>query len=186
MALPKKHLPAEVPVIYRMAANSRGVFINPALTEPFGLTLLEAAASGLPFVATENGGPADIADNCQAGLLVDPLNSQELANAIKKLLLNGELWRKHSANGIKNVAEKYSWDAHANHYLAQIKPLIEAHEPLQYSPAIVKASRYADRIIISDLDKTLLSNPQGLKEFSQLIRQGAPLAHSLHPIAFTP
>ena len=31
--------------LYRLAAKSGGVFINPALTEPFGLTLIEAAAS---------------------------------------------------------------------------------------------------------------------------------------------
>jgi sucrose-phosphate synthase len=55
VAVPKAHSSDEVPAIYRLAASSRGVFINPALTEPFGLTLLEAAASGLPIVATENG-----------------------------------------------------------------------------------------------------------------------------------
>ncbi|KAH9317301.1 hypothetical protein KI387_019070, partial [Taxus chinensis] len=38
----------------------QGVFINPALVEPFGLTLIEAAAHGLPMVATKNGGPVDI------------------------------------------------------------------------------------------------------------------------------
>jgi hypothetical protein len=36
------------------------VFINPALVEPFGLTLIEAAAHGLPVVATANGGPVGI------------------------------------------------------------------------------------------------------------------------------
>ena len=58
VAYPKQHDPDEVPMFYRLAANSHGVFINPALTEPFGLTLLEAAASGVPVVATEVGGVA--------------------------------------------------------------------------------------------------------------------------------
>ena len=52
------------------------MFINPALTEPFGLTLLEAAASGLPIVATNDGGPRDIIANCQNGLLIDPLDAE--------------------------------------------------------------------------------------------------------------
>ena len=39
-------------------AQVKGVFINPALTEPLGVTLLEAAATGLPLVATEKGGRA--------------------------------------------------------------------------------------------------------------------------------
>ncbi|QSX33060.1 glycosyltransferase [Shewanella avicenniae] len=171
VAIPKKHLPSEVPAIYRMAASSRGIFINPALTEPFGLTLLECAASGLPFVATENGGPVDIVENCEAGLLVDPLSSRDLGNAIKNLLLDGDMWRAFSANGIKNVALKYSWNAHARAYLKQIKPLVAAHKPQQYSAAIVKASRFADRMIVSDLDKTLLSNPTGLREFCQMLRE---------------
>ncbi len=170
-ALPKKHLSSEVPAIYRMAANSRGVFVNPALTEPFGLTLLEAAASGLPFIATENGGPVDIVKNCQCGILVDPLDETAMANALKELIIDGTVWRKHSANGIQNVEKKYSWEAHAKSYLNRIAPIIEHHKPAQYSPAIVKASRHVDKLIISDLDKTLLSNPQGLKEFSALIRE---------------
>lgn len=44
--------------------HSQGVFINPALVEPFGLTLIEAAAHGLPMVATKNGGPVDIHKVC--------------------------------------------------------------------------------------------------------------------------
>lgn len=171
VALPKKHLSSEVPAIYRMAANSRGVFVNPALTEPFGLTLLEAAASGLPFIATENGGPVDIVKNCQCGILVDPLDEGAMANALKELIVGGEAWRNHSAKGIKNVQKKYSWDAHAKSYLNRIAPIIAHHKPAQYSPAIVKASRHVDKLIISDLDRTLLSNTQGLKEFSALIRE---------------
>ena len=72
VAYPKSHMPADVPKLYRTATASRGVFINPALTEPFGLTLLEAAASGLPIVATNDGGPRDIIANCKNGLLIDP------------------------------------------------------------------------------------------------------------------
>ena len=45
--------------------------MNPAFTEPFGLTLIEAAACALPIVATEDGGPQDIVANCGNGIL-DP------------------------------------------------------------------------------------------------------------------
>ncbi|GJS54054.1 probable sucrose-phosphate synthase [Tanacetum coccineum] len=44
----------------QLAAKTKGVFINPAFIEPFGLTLIEAAAYGLPMVATKNGRPVDI------------------------------------------------------------------------------------------------------------------------------
>ena len=74
IAIPKKHdFEHEVPGLYRIAAEKKGIFVNSALTEPFGLTLIEAAASGLPIVATEDGGPQDIIANCKNGELVDPL-----------------------------------------------------------------------------------------------------------------
>ncbi|RXI00534.1 hypothetical protein DVH24_000768 [Malus domestica] len=60
VAYPKHHRQSDVPDIYRLTAKTKGVFINPALVEPFGLTLIEAAAHGLPMVATKNGGPVDI------------------------------------------------------------------------------------------------------------------------------
>jgi sucrose-phosphate synthase len=76
LAIPKKHdFATEVPELYRICAESHGVFVNPALVEPFGITLIEASASGLPIVATNNGGPVDIVANCGNGLLVDGLGS---------------------------------------------------------------------------------------------------------------
>ena len=48
VAYPKSHLTDDVPELYRLATKNKGVFVNPALTEPFGLTLLEAGATGLP------------------------------------------------------------------------------------------------------------------------------------------
>ena len=90
VALPKHHSADDVADIYRLAAISGGIFINPALTEPFGLTLLEAAASGLPLVATENGGPVDIIGNCRNGLLVDPLDKPAMAKALLTILENPE------------------------------------------------------------------------------------------------
>ncbi len=72
MAIPKKHdTDIEVPELYRMAARTGGVFVNAALSETFGLTLIESAASGLPVVSTKNGGPRDIIANCKNGITVD-------------------------------------------------------------------------------------------------------------------
>ncbi len=45
MAIPKRHnTEHEIPQLYRIAAQSGGIFVNAALVEPFGLTLIEAAA----------------------------------------------------------------------------------------------------------------------------------------------
>ncbi|GER42607.1 sucrose-phosphate synthase family protein [Striga asiatica] len=88
VAYPKHHKQSDVPDIYRLAAKTKGVFINPAFIEPFGLTLIEAAARGLPIVATKNGGPADIHRVLDNGVLVDPHDQQSIADALLKLDLS--------------------------------------------------------------------------------------------------
>ena len=86
VSMPKHHRRDQVPMFYRITAASGGVFINPALTEPFGLTLIEAAASGLPIVATEDGGPRDIIGYCKNGYLINPLQTETIVDALLKLL----------------------------------------------------------------------------------------------------
>jgi glycosyltransferase involved in cell wall biosynthesis len=97
-----------VPEIYRLVAASRGVFINPALTEPFGLTLLEAAASGLPIVATENGGPVDIIANCRNGRLVDPSTTTRSAPPCWACCATAKAWDSAARNGLEGVRKHYA------------------------------------------------------------------------------
>ncbi len=170
VAYPKQHRSDDVPVIYRLAAASRGVFINPALTEPFGLTLIEAAASGLPVVATEDGGPQDIIGTCRNGLLIDPLDRNAIAKALLKLLSNGSLWQLCAAQGLKGVHEHYSWEAHARHYLDTTKPLLEGVEPLPRAPRIRRPMLYHDRALFTDLDQNLLGDPDSLADLLTVIR----------------
>ncbi|KAL6315372.1 hypothetical protein AAG906_000482 [Vitis piasezkii] len=108
VAYPKHHKQSEVPEIYRLAAKTKGVFINPALVEPFGLTLIEAAAYGLPVVATKNGGPVDIIKALNNGLLVDPHDQKGIADALLKLLADKNLWFECRKNGLKNI-HRFSW-----------------------------------------------------------------------------
>ena len=118
MAIPKKHdFEFEVPALYRIAADTRGVFINPALVEPFGLTLLEASATGLPIVATDDGGPADIVSNCENGILVNPKKPENIATVIKKIISDSEIWEEYSKNGVLNVRKHYTWKQHAATYV---------------------------------------------------------------------
>ncbi|NP_001289997.1 probable sucrose-phosphate synthase [Beta vulgaris subsp. vulgaris] len=119
VAYPKHHKQADVPEIYRLAAKTKGVFINPAFIEPFGLTLIEAAAHGLPMVATKNGGPVDIQRVLDNGLLVDPHEQQSIATALLKLVADKQLWTKCQQNGLKNI-HLYSWPEHSKTYLSRI------------------------------------------------------------------
>ncbi|KAG8636344.1 hypothetical protein MANES_16G123800v8 [Manihot esculenta] len=119
VAYPKHHKQSDVPNIYRLAAKTKGVFINPAFIEPFGLTLIEAAAHGLPIVATKNGGPVDIHRVLDNGLLVDPHDQQSIADALLKLVSDKQLWARCRQNGLKNI-HLFSWPEHCKTYLARI------------------------------------------------------------------
>ncbi|XP_065849699.1 probable sucrose-phosphate synthase 1 [Euphorbia lathyris] len=119
VAYPKHHKQSDVPDIYRLAARTKGVFINPAFIEPFGLTLIEAAAHGLPIVATKNGGPVDIHRVLDNGLLVDPHEQQSIADALLKLVSDKQLWARCRQNGLKNI-HLFSWTEHCKTYLARI------------------------------------------------------------------
>ena len=170
VALPKHHQPDEVQQIYRLAAASHGVFINPALTEPFGLTLLEAAASGLPLVATENGGPVDIIGNCGNGVLIDPLDKQEISSALLEFLEDDDAWQRASRNGLSGVRKHYTWQAHAQGYMQQIARLQGKYAPLPEDHVSRRSLRYRDRAIFSDLDQNLIGDAPALQAFSTLIR----------------
>ncbi len=120
VAYPKKHLPSHVPSLYRWAASRGGFFVNPALTEPFGLTLLEASSCGLPIISTDDGGPKEIRSKCENGLLVDVTDINKLKGTLEKGLINYSNWKSWSRNGIEGVHRHYSWNTHVRSYLSVI------------------------------------------------------------------
>ncbi|KAL4325463.1 hypothetical protein GQ457_11G017770 [Hibiscus cannabinus] len=132
VAYPKHHKQSEVADIYRLAAKTKGVFINPAFIEPFGLTLIEAAAHGLPIVATKNGGPVDIHRVLDNGLLVDPHDQQSIADALLKLVADKQLWARCRQNGLKNI-HLFSWPEHCKTYLSRIASCKPRHPQWQRS-----------------------------------------------------
>jgi sucrose-phosphate synthase len=162
IAYPKHHDSEEVPVIYRLAALTEGTFVNPALIEPFGLTLIEAAASGLPIAATEDGGPTDIIENCHNGYLFDPLDKNAITEALIKILSDKKKWQKLSDKGIKGVRKHYSWQAHAEKYIDMAKPIINKTEPLARMCLHRRPMLYHNRAIFSDLDQSLLGDKKSL------------------------
>ena len=173
VAYPKKHAPDDVPELYRLVASTKGVFVNPALTEPFGLTLLEAGATGLPIVATDDGGPRDIIANCRNGLLVDPLNKESIEHALLRTLTEPEQWAEWSSNGIEGTRKHYSWRKHAKRYLRDLGDILE-HAPspvLVNKPVPRRRLPEFDRLIITDLDNTLTGDDDSLAELADMIRQ---------------
>ncbi|MBD2344727.1 HAD-IIB family hydrolase [Anabaena subtropica] len=184
VAYPKHHASDDVPDLYRLTGKTRGVFINPALTEPFGLTLIEATACGVPIIATSDGGPQDIIGACENGLLVDPLNIQDIQNALRKTLTDAEQWQRWSNNGLVNVRKNFSWDSHVEQYLEKVRLFPQQKvqsllSPLVASPAsehpgwnIPDNNRLptADRFLVSEIDNTLLGDQEALEKLIQRIR----------------
>ncbi|MFP4203396.1 MAG: HAD-IIB family hydrolase [Opitutales bacterium] len=171
VAYPKHHESEEVPVLYRLVTKTRGVFINAAMTEPFGLTLLEAAASGAPVVATNDGGPSDIIANCKNGMLVDPFDAKAIEKALMHVLLEPEQWNEWSRAGLENVHAHYSWERHVERYMRSINVIVEKFD---YSPKIARGrkSRHLpniDRLIDADIDNTLTGDEEAMHEFFKLI-----------------
>ena len=171
VAYPKHHKSDHVPAFYRLAAASGGVFINPALTEPFGLTLIEAAASRLPIVATEDGGPQDIIGHCRNGLLIDPLNVKGMAEALLELLNDRQRWERFAENGLEGAHRHYSWEAHAERYMESIRPIVDRSGLRVRKRLYRKRTQHHDRAIFTDLDQNLLGDRAALNDFLEFVRR---------------
>ncbi|GAX45110.1 sucrose synthase [Tolypothrix sp. NIES-4075] len=108
--------------VYRVIADHQGVFVQPALFEAFGLTILEAMISGLPTFATQFGGPLEIIQNKVNGFYINPTNLEETAEKILEFVLkceqNPNYWNEISQQGINRVYSTYTWKIHTTKLLS--------------------------------------------------------------------
>jgi glycosyltransferase involved in cell wall biosynthesis len=79
--------------------------------ESFGVAALEAAATGLPVVATRVGGVPEVVIDGITGILVERKDAEKLADALKRLIDNSDLRRKMGLAGRKYVEEHYRWES---------------------------------------------------------------------------
>ena len=104
--------------LYRYVADKKGIFVQPALFEAFGLTVIEAMTSGLPTFATQNGGPREIIEHGVSGFHIDTDHGNEASHTIVEFFLkcreNPDYWKEISDGGIKRVEEKYTWKLYAS------------------------------------------------------------------------
>lgn len=95
--------------LYRCIADTKGAFVQPALYEAFGLTVIEAMNCGLPTFATNQGGPAEIIIDGVSGFHIDPNNSDESSNKIadffEKCKTDAGHWNQLSAAGRQRIDE---------------------------------------------------------------------------------
>jgi len=97
--------PAQVAEWYAQA----DILVAPSWYEPFGMVILEGMLYGLPIVATNVGGPAEILRDGQTGLLVPAKDSVALADALQRLVTNAPLRCQLGATAATEVRNKWLW-----------------------------------------------------------------------------
>jgi glycosyltransferase involved in cell wall biosynthesis len=101
----------ELEALHRAAAFT----VFPSLYEGFGLPVLEAMARGVPVATSERGSLREVAGD--AALLFDPEDERSIADAMRRLLRDGEL-RERLARAGEERAARFSWEAAAEATLA--------------------------------------------------------------------
>lgn len=81
------------------------VFVMASLNEPFGLVTVEALAAGAVVVAANSGGTAEIIVDGESGLLIPPGDPAKLAEALIKILSDGQLSTNLEKGGLKRAKQ---------------------------------------------------------------------------------
>lgn len=104
--------------VYRIIADRRGIFVQPALFEAFGLTILEAMVTGLPTFGPKFGGPIEIIEDCENGFLINTSKPELIAEDLQKFFerCKGEsnYWETISESGIERVVKYFNWKNYSN------------------------------------------------------------------------
>ena len=95
----------KLPMLYQAA----DIFAFSTFYENLPFALLEALSSGLPVVTTNVGGIPEIIENGKNGYLVEPFNSQILADRLQHLLENPQCAAEFSFEARKIIEERFDW-----------------------------------------------------------------------------
>lgn len=99
--------------LYRYIADTKGIFVQPAFYEAFGLTVVEAMTCGLPTFATCHGGPAEIIEDDVSGFHIDPYHPDQaaahMADFFQRCKEEPDYWHKISDAGLQRIKERYTW-----------------------------------------------------------------------------
>ena len=140
--------PDEVAPYYQIA----DLFITPSRNiegdaEGFGIAFLEASASGIPVIAGASGGTADAVAHGTNGFLVDPLNGDDIASHVVRILSDRELAARMGMAGRAMVERGYSWERSASQLAAttELMPTESSrkrlHSPLCWASVLRTVSR---------------------------------------------
>lgn len=124
-------------LMFRAFAGVVTIHPEPNYLEALSVKLLEYMAAGLPVIANDFPVYSDIVNEARCGLLVDPLNVREIADAMAYLLENPGEARKMGERGRSAILHKFNWDK-------EQKSLLDLYDELLFPvarPAGVRATR---------------------------------------------
>jgi sucrose synthase len=135
--------------VYRIIADHKGIFVQPALFEAFGLTIIEAMASGLPTFAPKFGGPLEIIEYGISGFLMNTskpdLIAKSLEGFVEHCKKDVSFWETISENGIKRVRDHFNWKSYSQRMINLAK-LYGFWRYAVSGKGMVELDRYCDLI----------------------------------------
>ncbi|MDA7429632.1 glycosyltransferase family 4 protein [Primorskyibacter aestuariivivens] len=105
--------------------NAASVFCMPTLREPFGIAFIEAMAFGLPVIGTNLGAIPDFIHPGETGCLVEPGCSDQIADALLRLLGDPARAAAMGRRGQQLAQERYNWPAVVSRMAAHIRPALQ-------------------------------------------------------------
>lgn len=97
------------------------VFVNASYHESFGVSVLEASASGVPVIVTSAGGLPEVVIDNETGFIVPPGDPEKTASALERLILNRELRTTMGKKGREFVKQKYDLEI-------SVKKMLDVYE----------------------------------------------------------
>ncbi len=127
------------------------------------------------MVATRDGGPSDILAHCENGVLIDPLDPADIARGLLAVVSDARTRQRYARRGISCVARHYTWDAHVEKYLKAIDRVIHRSRKKVRRERVVQRPAtspmpYVRRMLVSDIDNTLLGDQAGLDTLIRMLR----------------
>ena len=135
--------------VYRIIADHKGFFVQPALFEAFGLTVIEAMSSGLPTFAPKFGGALEIIEYGLSGFLLNTSEPELISRSLEKIVAQCETekncWETISENGIQRVRDHYNWKGYSQR-LANLTKLYGFWRYAVSEKGMLELDRYCDII----------------------------------------
>jgi glycosyltransferase involved in cell wall biosynthesis len=110
------------------ALNAADVLVLPSVAEAFGLALVEAMACGLPVIACDSHGPAEIVSDGENGWLVAPDDEQALEQALIEAVTRPSERHRRGQEAATDARQRYGWTAIAAQIATVYEQVIVEHK----------------------------------------------------------